>query len=205
MLARAARSVRGGYRHHCYCRGVWIIAMKLRWILAVLMAAMSLFAVGSAASASTVFKVSNGPWTTYFGTLTIDTVNGLVVGGDVWVIEFSGQTTEYSIIDSVFDGPTIQVGFRYGNDAIFGLLVLDIFPGPLVGFTGGQVIAGSAGGCSHIDGNTSCLYPFISFADPIGTVEATPLPAALPLFATGLGALGLLGWRRKKKTVALAA
>jgi hypothetical protein len=31
-------------------------------------------------------------------------------------------------------------------------------------------------------------------------VEATtPLPAALPLFATGLGALGLLGWRRKKK------
>jgi len=31
-------------------------------------------------------------------------------------------------------------------------------------------------------------------------VEATtPLPAALPLFATGLGALGLLGWRRKQK------
>ena len=27
----------------------------------------------------------------------------------------------------------------------------------------------------------------------------TPLPAALPLFATGLGALGLLGWRRKRK------
>jgi len=26
-----------------------------------------------------------------------------------------------------------------------------------------------------------------------------PLPAALPLFATGLGALGLLGWRRKRK------
>jgi hypothetical protein len=29
--------------------------------------------------------------------------------------------------------------------------------------------------------------------------------AALPLFATGLGALGLLGWRRKKKAAALAA
>jgi hypothetical protein len=27
----------------------------------------------------------------------------------------------------------------------------------------------------------------------------TPLPATLPLFATGLGALGLLGWRRKRK------
>ena len=30
----------------------------------------------------------------------------------------------------------------------------------------------------------------------------TPLPAALPLFATGLGALGLLGWRRKRKQTA---
>ena len=31
---------------------------------------------------------------------------------------------------------------------------------------------------------------------------ATPVPAALPLFATGLGALGLLGWRRKRKAKA---
>jgi hypothetical protein len=36
-------------------------------------------------------------------------------------------------------------------------------------------------------------------------VAETPLPAALPLFATGLGGLGLLGWRRKKKAAALAA
>jgi hypothetical protein len=28
----------------------------------------------------------------------------------------------------------------------------------------------------------------------------TPLPAALPLFATGLGVMGLLGWRRKRKS-----
>jgi hypothetical protein len=37
-------------------------------------------------------------------------------------------------------------------------------------------------------------------------VSSTPLPAALPLFATGLGGLGLLGWRRKRKnTAAIAA
>jgi len=30
----------------------------------------------------------------------------------------------------------------------------------------------------------------------------TPLPAALPLFATGIGALGLIGWRRKRKAQA---
>jgi hypothetical protein len=35
---------------------------------------------------------------------------------------------------------------------------------------------------------------------------AAPLPGALPLFATGLGAIGLLGWRRKRnRTAALAA
>jgi len=34
------------------------------------------------------------------------------------------------------------------------------------------------------------------------TPPAIPLPAALPLFATGLVGLGLLGWRRKKKAIA---
>lgn len=32
--------------------------------------------------------------------------------------------------------------------------------------------------------------------------NATPIPAALPLFATGLGTLGLLGWRRRRKAAA---
>ena len=39
----------------------------------------------------------------------------------------------------------------------------------------------------------------VAFTPPVSSV---PLPATLPLFATGLGALGLLGWRRKKKTAA---
>ena len=45
------------------------------------------------------------------------------------------------------------------------------------------------------------IAPYISFSEPLkqGT---TPLPAALPLFASGLGALSLLGWRRKRKAQA---
>jgi hypothetical protein len=34
------------------------------------------------------------------------------------------------------------------------------------------------------------------------TIQTTPLPAALPLFGTGLGALGLFRWRRKRKVLA---
>jgi hypothetical protein len=31
---------------------------------------------------------------------------------------------------------------------------------------------------------------------------AVPIPGALPLLATGLGALGLLGWRSRKRKLA---
>jgi hypothetical protein len=44
-------------------------------------------------------------------------------------------------------------------------------------------------------GNTSYVVEDVITA-------ATPLPAALPLFATGLSALGLLGLRRKRKSAA---
>ena len=47
-----------------------------------------------------------------------------------------------------------------------------------------------------IDGETHGLFGAIQ--------PTTPLPGALPLFATGLGALGLIGWRRKRKALALA-
>lgn len=36
-------------------------------------------------------------------------------------------------------------------------------------------------------------------------IQATPLPAALPLFATGLCGLGLFAWRRKRKAAELVA
>ena len=34
--------------------------------------------------------------------------------------------------------------------------------------------------------------------------DPAPLPAALPLFATGIGGLDLLGWRKKRKAQAVA-
>ena len=53
------------------------------------------------------------------------------------------------------------------------------------------------------------LYYDNGFQDASGTITSalatTPLPAALPLFAGGLGALGLSGWRRKKKLAEVLA
>ena len=47
--------------------------------------------------------------------------------------------------------------------------------------------------------------PDQSFTLDVVSPTATPLPAALPLFAGGLGALGLFGWRRKRKNAAVLA
>jgi hypothetical protein len=54
-----------------------------------------------------------------------------------------------------------------------------------------------------IDGNAITVETSdgIGNNSPVGT---TPIPAALPLFATGLGGLGLLGWRRKRKAQRVA-
>ena len=53
-------------------------------------------------------------------------------------------------------------------------------------------------------GFDSTGYSFV-FSDGIVNEVVTPLPAALPLFATGLGALALLGWRRKRTARSVAA
>ena len=47
------------------------------------------------------------------------------------------------------------------------------------------------------------LYPSGNVV--LGSVSATPLPAALPLFGTALGMMGLIGWRRKRKSTAAIA
>lgn len=48
--------------------------------------------------------------------------------------------------------------------------------------------------------NTTLFFTYdLSGSTP---VLVTPLPAALPLFATGLGVCGLFGWRRKRKAMA---
>ena len=65
--------------------------------------------------------------------------------------------------------------------------------------------------CNPSPGGGNCGYWLGISASPegggpiaSGSAE-TPLPAALPLLASGLGAMGLLGWRRKRKVAAALA
>lgn len=44
----------------------------------------------------------------------------------------------------------------------------------------------------------------ISHFSLYGSPSAVPIPAALPLFGTGLGIMGFIGWRRKKQSQAAA-
>ena len=69
---------------------------------------------------------------------------------------------------------------------------------------GGSYGIGAASYADAFDPNINNI-PVTFSASIINTAIATPLPAALPLFATGLGAMGLLGWRRKRKTAAAIA
>ncbi len=57
------------------------------------------------------------------------------------------------------------------------------------------------GSLSSYDG-AGAIYGTITAGQPI---PGTPLPAALPLFAGGLGVMGLFGWRRKRKSAGVLA
>jgi hypothetical protein len=93
--------------------------------------------------------------------------------------------------------------------------------------TGSLLSTTGASGNSYIGSDLACfsttcnqtLFDLVTFTDATGTIGsvvlsdsgtaafeygATPIPAALPLFATGIGAMGLLGWRRRRKAQVVA-
>ncbi len=120
----------------------------------------------------------------------------------------SGTFTTQSIF--VFDNQNLSfAGFQrsgFGGDILetsnsaFATYALATSLAPVsgTGFTNGvsTSFSTSAGALiiSLVTGNAT-------FSASTG-INPVPLPGALPLFATGLGALGLLGWRRKKKLAA---
>ena len=109
---------------------------------------------------------------------------------DFNVINRGGVVTKATLPAWSPDGPASNV---YDIPAsVNGIEVTDVswFPG----FSDCEVIGGfgAPNGCAN-PGHWTVTADF----------APVPLPTALPLFATGLVGLGLLGWRRKRKAAAL--
>jgi len=101
--------------------------------------------------------------------------------------------------------PEVTLQITFAN-----ALLTSASPDPIVGGGGGpsfECLSWTCPGPATDQVGANTRYFTSGFATTISTSlsSETPLPAALPLFATGLGALGLLGWRRKRKAAAIAA
>jgi hypothetical protein len=107
---------------------------------------------------------------------------------------------------------TATIGFSRGGPIFFA----DLFDGPSNAIFAGYGLTTAIG---PVFGSGNLLQwagidvlttgGILVFNSTVGTIGAefsavggVPVPAALPLFATGLGVLALLGWRRKRKATA---
>jgi hypothetical protein len=173
------------------------------WVKPALLA-FGLALLGSSAQASTLFD------------FTITSPNGDASGQITATEEGSSGIYDVSSVTGTVGSNAIGSLSSYGSadNKIFE-------PAPFVDHAGLAFVAGSNDYNIFNNPGGSAFYSFCSSAvepsctggeandTPAATftlteVTATPLPAALPLFAGGLGAMGLLGWRRKK-TATLAA
>jgi hypothetical protein len=96
--------------------------------------------------------------------------------------------------------------FGAGHNLVVGdacsLSMCGATPGTDQGFVEFFPVTASGGLSFEFALLTSTSFPTDVFVPEAGTVTSTPLPAALPLFAGGLGALGVFGWCRKRKAAA---
>jgi hypothetical protein len=117
-------------------------------------------------------------------------------------VDFNFTATNVSIL--VIPGLNHITNTLTAYGATNGLIAHDSYVGSewgLLSVSGQNIRRIVLDGQLWIDNNNG----FVSAFDNLSvTVSSTPLPAALPLFASGLGALGLLGWCRKRKAQAAA-
>jgi hypothetical protein len=92
-----------------------------------------------------------------------------------------------------------EVGYYYNGST----LVLDNIG--YTGFIGNFELTGISLASYYFGDSAPGGYIFDTNGGLSITPAATPLPTTLPLLATGLGVLGLVGWRRKWKATLMAA
>ena len=133
---------------------------------------------------------------------TVDTITfATAVVNPVMAIWSLGQAPPYQTINASFNFINAPFAIESGGPSAE-------YSGTSITQSGNIVYGLEGNGTIQFNGT----YTSISWTNPVSeywygfTVGTpTPLPAALPLFATGLGAMGLLGWRRKRKNAAALA
>jgi hypothetical protein len=128
----------------------------------------------------------------------------LSIPGTQYSIQVTGQNNQSSsffqfLIDP--DGPGTSSGFvQLGNNINFGSGFNTITLPTFIDLGTSDFFRIINGG----SGNSGGQISGVSITQVTPQVTAVPIPAALPLFAAGLGVLGLLGQRKKRKTTATA-
>lgn len=140
-------------------------------------------------------------------------VSGFLLGEDTYMITSgSGSVQTAGISDGCEFGCEITLATFDGNlyypadangqyfDARGLLFAQATTPGITYRLFGFHDVPVFCVGCDPMD---VTVFDFPSFTDIPGvTSVATPVPAALPLFASGLGLLGFAGWRKRRKVAA---
>ena len=180
--------------------------------------------LGASPAAATTYSISNIS-DLFTGSITTDGKTGLLSSADIlsWNLTIAANSQNQpncasygSCNFSYVLNPSDSQVVLQGNDLFAtktGALLFNY--NDTTSGTGRFVFAGNNGG----NGATiaflsagwlglSTGYLQVSVNDPLiyaygpesgnQAIAATPLPAALPLFATGLGGMGLLGWWRKR-------
>ncbi|GBF26421.1 hypothetical protein MnTg02_01460 [bacterium MnTg02] len=97
-----------------------------------------------------------------------------------------------------------QTGWGLSNTGPFdNLMSAGYWPGTSISDVLARDFYFSSGN-QGVTGKTSNLYAWAVHDGDVG-MAVVPLPAALPLFGTGLGIMGFIGWRRKRRMAAEAA
>jgi hypothetical protein len=148
----------------------------------------------SLAAASWKVTSSSGVITPYDGSFFAATVCESICELSQTLATMSGVTYELSFALDALPGSPLTVG--WGSNDVF------------------DTSGGTAGWTLHTldlvaNSNSTVLSfntPTVSNVglDDVSVTPTTPLPAALPLIAAGLGAMGLIGWRRKRKAHVIA-
>ena len=123
------------------------------------------------------------------------------ISGEVWNAHASVDRWQaWSVlVNNVVEASGVVKNNTYANG---GSAHPELFNLPSLTLSAGDIIALDI---VMISGGAQTNGGLVGLDMSVDLTAATPLPAALPLFAGGLGALGLLGWRRKRKAEVAAA